>query len=85
MTMRANFPLTADAPTFTAPRPITPHASNVIRPGRAIWAGAGGTATLIFDDGTTATDFPLIDGLNPIGGVVRVATGGTATGLWAID
>jgi hypothetical protein len=85
MVMRANFPTTASAPTFTAPRPITPHASNVIRPGRALWAGAAGTATLHFDDGTSATNFPLTVGFNPIGGVIRIATGGTASGLWVFD
>ena len=85
MVMKANFALTPDAPTFTAPRVLTPHTSNVVVPGRALWAGVAGTATLVFDDGSTSTDFPLVEGLNQIGGVVRVATGGSASNLWVLD
>lgn len=87
MTMRSNFPLTADAPTFTAPRAITKSdtASDAVRPGRMLLVASAGTATLHFDDGTSVTGIALPAGVVPIGGVVRVGLTGTAGAIWLMD
>lgn len=50
---------------------------------RYIWAGTAGTATLVTADGTTATDFPLVAGLNHVQ-CRKVTALGTAAGLWAL-
>jgi hypothetical protein len=52
-------------------------------PCRGLWVGTAGAATLIRPDGTTATDFPLKAGYNPVS-CIRVATGATASGIWRL-
>ena len=87
MVMKASFPLTADAPAFTAPVKLTKSndaGDNLDVAGRSLLVNTPGTATLHFDDGTSATDYPLQEGYNPLGGVVRIATGGTADDIWVL-
>lgn len=53
---------------------------------KAILANAGGTVNLTFEDGTTATDFPLQTGYNPVRAkIINTPSSGTAaTGVWAL-
>jgi len=51
--------------------------------GRALWVGTAGTANIVYDEGT-ASSFPLLQGLNPLGNVKRINTGGTADNIWVI-
>ena len=55
---------------------------------RGLLVGTDGTANLVYDDGaggeTVATDVPLQPGYNPIGGMKRINTGGTADDIWLL-
>lgn len=50
---------------------------------RALWVGTAGTANLMEQDGTIRTNFPLMQGPNPLV-CKQVRTGGTASDIWAI-
>ena len=52
-------------------------------PPRALWVGTAGTANLMDETGAVLTDFPLLEGLNPIA-PRQVRTGGTADNIWAL-
>lgn len=81
---RLEYPKKADDPTFTAPRKMTLDGSEHVA-GRQLWVGTAGTATITWHDSTTATDFPLKAGLNPLGGIKSIAAGGTASDIWILD
>ena len=87
MTIRRTYPRTGESPSFTAPVKMTKSndaGDNLDVAGRSLLVNTPGTATLHFDDGTSATDYPLQEGYNPLGGVVRIATGGTADDIWVL-
>lgn len=65
--------------------PVTKDDNNDLPGGicRALWVGTAGTANLVQPDGTERTNFPLLEGENPIM-VARVKTGGTAADIWAL-
>jgi len=52
--------------------------------GRSLWVGTAGTANLIDVDDVTFANFPLVQGVNPIRGIKRVKTGGTADDIWTL-
>lgn len=63
---------------------VTPAASDLPDgPCRALWVGTAGTINGIDALGNTVTGFPALAGLVPVG-FKRVATGGTASDIWAI-
>lgn len=49
---------------------------------RALLVGGGGTANIVWADGTTATNIPLQVGYNPLR--ATKVTFGTASDVWAI-
>ena len=84
--MTISLPRNASAPTIEAPVKVTKtdDAETVFRASRSLLVGTAGTATLVYGSGATAEDVPLQQGYNPLGGVVRVATGGTADDIWVL-
>ena len=87
MSIKRMYPQSADAPTTTAPLKLTKTdlvADNLSEAGRSLLVGTAGTATLHFEDSTTSENIPLQEGYNPLGGVVRIATGGTADDIWVL-
>lgn len=57
----------------------TPFASG---PCRSLWSSNFGTATLLRTDGTSAVDFPLMPGLNPL--AVAGVSSVTGAEVWAM-
>ena len=80
------YPRDATAPSEEPPVLLTKSDSagdNLSRTPRALLVGTAGTANLVYASGAVSS-VPLQVGYNPLGGVLRIATGGTADNIWAI-
>lgn len=51
---------------------------------RALLVGVGGSANLTDSNGNDTDDVPLQFGYNPLYGVTKVRTGGTADDIWVL-
>ena len=51
---------------------------------KALWASVPGVITFVQDDGTTATDFPILAGPNPVRPASLTASTFSANELWAM-